>query len=199
MLIFWGMIAGLALACAGREAIVRWVRPAEGLRIWPILGVGLGLLSLPQFVRHHAILDSAWLIALWLAFGLVNPWFEEGYWRGLLLDATARWPVVLRVSYSSVLFAVSHPWIWGVHSEGMRDLRVVPVLAIIGALWAIVRLRSGTLRWNIVGHAGANLLGLSVPILLGLHSPVPPVEARSLMPERLEVVTAVAWLRADRP
>jgi uncharacterized protein len=75
------------------------------------------------------------------------------------------------VSYSAILFAVSHPLIWGVQSAGLREWRVVPVLAVIGAIWAIAYRRTGSLGCSVVGHALANLFGMSVPLLLNLYSP----------------------------
>jgi hypothetical protein len=58
-------------------------------------------------------------------FSAINPWFEEAFWRGLLLDHTRQSPVWVRILYSSALFAVSYPIIWGVYSRGNR-LRFLP-------------------------------------------------------------------------
>jgi membrane protease YdiL (CAAX protease family) len=44
-------------------------------------------------------------------------------------------------------------------------------LSLVGGVWGLAYSRTGSLRWTIVGHACANLLGLSVPVLLNLHVP----------------------------
>ena len=107
---------------------------------------------------------------LFLGFGLLNPWFEESYWRGLLIDATGGIRL-LGVIYSSVAFAISHPLIWGVHSVALRHPVVLFGLGVAGGVWGLAYWRTGSLRWTIIGHSCANLLGLSVPVLLNLYVP----------------------------
>jgi uncharacterized protein len=171
MLLFWASIGGLIVWLGGVESVKRWLQPAEGAWGWRLLAVAMGLLSLPGFVKHWPVVRPPTILVLWLAFALINPWFEEGYWRGVLLDATERWGGFLSVTYSAAWFAVSHPLIWGVHSEALRHWVIVPVLAVAGIVWAIAYRRSRSLRWPIAGHMCANLFGLSVPVLLNIHLP----------------------------
>src|SRR5688572_21527 len=104
MLLFWAVIALLVLWAGGGASVARWLQPARGAWGWRLLALALGLLSLPAFLEHWHVLQPPALLLLWLAFSLLNPWFEEGYWRGLLLDATERWGGLLSVTYSAVLF-----------------------------------------------------------------------------------------------
>jgi membrane protease YdiL (CAAX protease family) len=73
--------------------------------------------------------------------------------------------------YSTLLFALSHPIIWGVHSVALRQPAALVGLALVGAVWGVAYRRSRSLRFAIAGHALANLLGLSVPMLLNLYIP----------------------------
>jgi membrane protease YdiL (CAAX protease family) len=139
--------------------------------VWSALALGVGLASVREFVLGWHVLQSPTLIALWLAFGLLNPWLEEGYWRGLLIDATRGWPWGLGVVYSTLLFALSHPLIWGVHSTALRHPAALIGLGLVGGVWGVAYWRTGSLRWTIVGHTCANLFGLSVPVLLNLYVP----------------------------
>jgi membrane protease YdiL (CAAX protease family) len=174
MLVYWAVIAAFVLVAGGGGVPARWFRrPSRyGVSCW--LSVGVGVLSLPGFLGHWRILLRPDVLVLGLLFPLVNPLFEEGYWRGLVLDATRTWPAAASVAYSAIAFAVSHPLIWGVQSAPLRDVRVVPLLAVIGALWAMAYRRTGSLWCSAVGHAVCNLLGLSVPLLMGLYSPMEP-------------------------
>ena len=106
----------------------------------------------------------------WLLVGLVNPWFEESYWRGLLIDGMGRWKLV-GVVYSALAFAISHPLIWGVHSVALRRPEAMVGLGVAGGVWGVAYWRTGSLRWAIIGHGCADLLGLSVPVLLNLYVP----------------------------
>jgi uncharacterized protein len=171
MLAFWGAIVALIAYCGPGRRAKAWLRPPRGSWVWSVLAVGVGLLSLREFLSARHVLDSEGLLALWLGFGLANPWFEEGYWRGLLLDATSKWPMGLGVAYSALLFGLSHPLIWGVHSRALRHPAAVVGLVFVGIIWGLAYRRTGSLRWTIAGHACANLFGLSVPVLLNLHTP----------------------------
>ena len=171
MAVFWGTIGGLVAWAAGRDAIRRWLRAPQGGWAWSVVAVAVGLLSLGEFLANWHVLESAMVFVLWLGFGLVNPWFEETYWRGLLIDATADWVAGLGVVYSTLLFALSHPLIWGVHSVSLRHPAALVGLGVVGAVWSMAYRRTKSLRFAIAGHTAANLLGLSVPVLLNLHVP----------------------------
>jgi membrane protease YdiL (CAAX protease family) len=171
MILFWAAIGALISWFGGSGSIERWLKPAQGAWAWRLVALAMGLLSLPGFLSHWTVVRPPTILFLWLAFSLLNPWFEEGYWRGLLLDATERWSGFFSVTWSAVWFAVSHPLIWGVQSVPMRQWVVVPVLTVIGIVWALAYRRSRSLRWSIAGHMCANLFGLAVPVLLNLYLP----------------------------
>jgi hypothetical protein len=109
MTVFWATIAALILCAAGRNALGRWLQAPQGGWAWSVLALAVGLLSLREFLADWHVLESPTILSLWLAFGLLNPWFEESYWRGLLIDATAGWVGGLGVAYSTLLFALSLP------------------------------------------------------------------------------------------
>ncbi len=171
MTVFWATIAGLIAWARGRQALGRWLQAPQGGWIWSVVAAAVGLVSVREFLADWHVLESPTVFSFWLGFGLINPWFEESYWRGLLIDATATWPGGLGLVYSTVLFALSRPLIWGVHSLAFRHPAALVGLAFVGAVWSVAYHRTGTLRWTIAGHALANLLGLSVPMLLNLHIP----------------------------
>ena len=85
-------------------------------------------------------------------------------------EAASRLPK-FRSVYSAAWFALSHPLIWGVHSTAMRQWPVVLALLFVDAVWAPVYRRIRSLRWAIAGHVLANLLGITVPVLLDMYNP----------------------------
>lgn len=169
MLVFWAAIAGL-LRWHPRPVRERF-GPGRGPVFWSWLAVVAGLLSLPGFLRHVALLDDAVLIVAWLVFALVNPWFEESYWRGLLMDTTAAWGRWAAWLYPAACFALSHPLVWGVHSLPLRKPEALAALFFVGLVWGLAYQRSGSLRACTLGHMLANLLGLSPLVLLNLVDP----------------------------
>lgn len=171
MVVFWLIIALLL----HKQSIVsrpqqRFQR-ATGSPIWSALAVLAGLLSLHGFLGNWTLLTNTTLIVAWLSFALVNPWFEESYWRGLLIDSTRSWGKLASLLYSSAWFAASHPLIWGIHSLPMRKPEAVAALFFVGLVWGLVYQRTGSLRWCVAGHLLANLFGLSALVLLNIYDP----------------------------
>ena len=171
MLCFWAVIAWFTRGFSGYAAALgRFKKGSRGV-VWPVIAVAAGLLSLHGFLQHWTLLSEPHLVIAWLVFALVNPWFEESYWRGLLMDATASWGKLWSLLYSTVWFAASHPLIWGIHSLPLRKPEAVAALLLVGLLWGLAYQRTGRLRWCVVGHMLANLLGLAALVLLNLYDP----------------------------
>lgn len=170
MLGFWLVIALLLHKYPGPRPHHRFQR-AYGSPSWSVLAVFAGFLSLHGFLDNWALLANGHLFIAWLAFALVNPWFEESYWRGLIIDSTASWGKLASLLYSSVWFAASHPLIWGIYSLPLRKLEAVGALFFVGLIWGLAYQRTGSLRWCVVGHMLANLFGLAALVLLNIYDP----------------------------
>lgn len=170
MLGFWGVIALLVSKYPGLRPKQRFKR-ASGSLIWSILAVLAGFFSLHGFLNNWTLLSNSQLIVAWLAFALINPWFEESYWRGLIMDATASWGNFLSLLYSSLWFALSHPLIWGIYSIPLRKPEAVAGLLFVGLIWGLAYQRTGSLRWCVAGHMCANLFGLAALVLLNIYDP----------------------------
>lgn len=171
VLLYWGLL-GAAIAL-GREpgALRRWTAPARGGGGWTALALLVGCIPLPILLQNlHLLADPVILIG-WLLFALINPWFEEFYWRGLLLDATAHWPAWAGATYSTALFVAFHPLVAGVFSVANRDGAALAALLLMGAAWTAVYRRTGTLRWAVASHTLVDLDNLAVPVFLNLYVP----------------------------
>ena len=171
MLCFWVAITWFTRRFSGYALALDRFKGGSGGGVWPAVAIAAGLLSLHGFYRNLGLLSEPHLIVAWLAFALINPWFEESYWRGLLMDATASWGRTLSLLYTSIWFAASHPLIWGIHSLALRKVEAVGALLFVGLLWGMVYQRTGSLRWCVAGHMLANLFGLSALVLLNLYDP----------------------------
>jgi len=170
MLGFWLVIALLLHKYPGLRPHQRFQR-ASGSPLWSVLAVSAGFLSLHEFLENWTLLANGQLIFAWLAFALVNPWFEESYWRGLIIDSTASWGKLASLLYSSAWFAASHSLIWGIYSLPLRKPEAAGALFFVGLIWGLAYQRTGSLRWCVVGHMLANLLGLAALVLLNMYDP----------------------------
>ena len=102
-------------------------------------------------------------IALTLVVVSVGPLVEELLFRGVLLSALLRhlragWAIAI----SAALFALAHlidlHWLW----------YALPNLALLGALLAWLRLRSGSLWPSVIAHGCNNLLAMAA-LFVSLH------------------------------
>lgn len=105
ILIEWALFMFLVLKYGdGKNSIKKWLRKPKGYIIWSILAVLMGLITLPLFLMHHETLTH-WTIWLpWILLALINPWIEEFYYRGFLLDNTTEWKYWKAILFSTLVF-----------------------------------------------------------------------------------------------
>lgn len=143
-----------------RPAGARWyvAAGAASLGAWlfsvGFTGLLLGLgLDLPrEDLAVFRLLPGGWLgTALTIALlVIVAPIAEEVVYRGVLLPAVvSRWGMALGLAFSSLLFSAVH----------LSWVGFVP-LAVAGAVFGWLYLRSGSLRVAVVAHALFNALGV---------------------------------------
>lgn len=169
---YWATITLLIAWGGGRQAILRWLRPSQGNWLWPLLAIIIAVVpTLPM------LFPDTWRLFLelkiWLPtllFVLINPCVEEGYWRGLLLDAVGDKNKWLGVLYSSTLFMINHMWI-SVMVVGARNPMASVFQFVFGVLMSITYLKTRSLRWPLVAHFLANLLTPTVAVFLNLYVP----------------------------
>lgn len=151
-----------------------WFRGGTRNAAWVwIVGLLLGLFPMAGILGLNLglVAQHPWVFAAVLAFALVNPWFEEAYWRGALLDAGKRWPFRVAALYSTVLFVAGHPLMWGVFSTGNRSPALYATLFAMGMLWAYMRRTTQSLRLPLLSHALVDVGNLSVFVFLSLYVP----------------------------
>ena len=171
ILVYWGMMGLLTFWFGGKASIKKWLAKPTGNWLWSALAVLIGLSSLYMFVSSWQVLLSLQVFIPWLIVGLLNPFLEEWYWRGLLLDFTVEWKSWISILLFSVLFSLNHLLGIGVTSIGCRHPVLIMNTLVVGVLYSWVYKKTKSLRWVIVGHALADILGLSVAVFLNLWVP----------------------------
>lgn len=167
IIIGWLVWLYFILKFGGSESIVSWLKRPIGKAWWPFLAIVIGLIPLPLFILHSDTL-SGWVIWLpWITIALVNPWIEEFYWRGLLLDFTKDWSNAASVLYSSLLFAINHA-AFGINSELNGGFEIVISTLVMGIVWGLVYIKTKSLWWTIFAHFLVDFFGLSVPAFMDL-------------------------------
>jgi membrane protease YdiL (CAAX protease family) len=157
LIYYWGSLILLTAWSGGRESIRRWLQPSRTDRwiwVWRVLALAVPALFLPTaFLWGLASMNGWWVALLWFGLGAINAWIEEGYWRGLLLDAASGWPGWLAVLYSAVCFGTSHPLIFRWQEGGaLNGIAGFVGTLIAGVIWGLAYRQTRSLRLPILGH-----------------------------------------------
>ncbi|MEL7118182.1 MAG: CPBP family intramembrane glutamic endopeptidase [Bacteroidota bacterium] len=172
ILMGWMLWSFFIIKYGGIASINKWLQKPSGKFWWTILVILIGLIPLPLFLSYYDTL-SDWTIWLpWIILALINPWIEEFYWRGLLLDHTKNWSNWMAVLYSSILFALNHA-AFGINSDLNSGYHVVVSTLIMGIVWGFIYLKTKSLRWAIFSHFMVDFFNLSAASFMDLYDKGP--------------------------
>ncbi len=171
-IVYWSAIGICIFYFKGDKPIKSWLGKSAVSKVWITISLLLGMFPLTIFFMNYQLFNSILLIVLWLLFALINPWFEELYWRGILLDGLANFfPRWLSIVYSTLFFVLSHPLMWGVFSIASKSYHLYIYLSIAGVVWAITYLKTKSLRWVIFSHFIVDIGNLTVLTFLNIYLP----------------------------
>jgi membrane protease YdiL (CAAX protease family) len=166
ILIYWAGL-GFVLYRYGLDHVGKWLQKPQGHWVWIVIAVVVGLSSLPLFLQHYQILSNLSILIPTIIFFLINPWLEEFFWRGMLLDVTAKWPSWAGVLYSTLFFTVFHSaFAW--YSPAARNVPFYLAVAFLGLTMAIIYKNTKSVRLTVLSHMMINVLNLSIPSLLDM-------------------------------
>lgn len=139
--------------------------PAPRYLIWGIIVPAL--LPLGIFVLNIRAVPPAFMIYIVL-FALVNPFFEETFWRGLLHHMPTN--NTIKILYSSALFGFSHYFLLG--SYWLTDPRMwIPTVVstfLMGVFWMWFYVKQRNLLYPVISHFFVDVFNLSVAVFYGL-------------------------------
>jgi membrane protease YdiL (CAAX protease family) len=165
MLTCWVLWLFFILKFRGANAIKLWLQKTQKNWGWNVLAIVIGFIPLPVFLFHHEALSPYYIWLPWVIIAIVNPWIEEFYWRGLLLDYTKHWKIWVSVLYTSTLFAVNHI-AFGINSVVNSGYEVIIATFVMGIVWAVVYKKTNSLRWAIASHFLVDAFNLSAASFL---------------------------------
>ena len=172
-LVYWSSSFLMAYKALGKESMPSLFKTPAGSKGWFALSIFVGLIPLSILLLNlHLLVSFPLVTVLWILFAFINPFFEQVFWRGYLLQKLpfqAGW----RIVYSTALFVLSHPLMWGIFSIANRSWMAMASLVIMGAVWSIVYLKTKSLRWCYISHVMADIGNLTVFVFLNLY--IPPV------------------------
>jgi membrane protease YdiL (CAAX protease family) len=159
--VWWARRANLGVPSFSRRPRPRTSSLIAGVVIPALLPLGF-------FILNVKAVPAPVFIAI-IVFALVNPYFEELFWRGIMsLAPTSNG---FRIFYAGFLFAFSHWFLWGAYwlSKPRVLIPVVITTFIMGVAWMWFYLRERTLFYPLVSHIFVDVFNLSVAMFLGLR------------------------------
>jgi len=165
-LVYWSTLAAILGFAGGWTSFQRWLLPSQGAWGWRLVSFATTALFIPVFLLNFRSLNQPWVVSSWLAVALIDPWLEEGYWRGLLMDAASGWPGWIVIAYTTVWFGLSHPLLLGVNVKALSGLPGFFGTVFTGTIWSTVYCKTRSLRWPIFSHFVVDLLSVSVLVFL---------------------------------
>ncbi|MGI6579580.1 MAG: CPBP family intramembrane glutamic endopeptidase [Saccharofermentanales bacterium] len=168
-LMYW--ISIICVVKPDKAIFFELMKKPDGSLMWRFLAYIPAMFTLVAFVMGLQVITiTPLLTALSVVFILVNPMLEELFWRAWLLPRLP-WGQIANIAYSTLMFTLSHYFMWGVFSVTIRSSIMLMPLIIMGILWSISFLKSGSLRHCIIAHALVDTFNLSVWVFLNLFIP----------------------------
>lgn len=82
-----------------------------------------------------------------------------------------RVPKWFAILYTTILFVISHPLMWGVFSYANKSYHLYIYLSVAGIVWAITYLKTKSLRFVILSHFIVDMGNMSVLTFLNIYLP----------------------------
>lgn len=171
-IVYWSSMGYCIWRFKGDKPLAHWLKKSRKAPGWITITLLIGMFPLTILVMNYHLFDSVWLVVFWLLFALINPWFEEYYWRGVLLDRLLlKFPQWAAVLFTTILFMISHPLMWGVFSAANRSYHLYIFLFVAGIVWAITYLKTKSLRYVVLSHFIVDIGNLTVLTFLNIYVP----------------------------
>ena len=168
ILVNWCLFLFFTFTFTEKEILKKWLQKSKNSFGWNILALFIGIIPVPLFLMNYKTL-GIWQVWLpWILLALINPWIEEFYWRGLLLEYTKNWANWTAILYTSLVFALSHA-VFGVNSELNNGLTVMISTFFMGIIGGLVFKKTNSLRWIIFAHFLVDFFNLSASSFLDLY------------------------------
>tara|TARA_B100000949_G_C14281283_1_gene451961 strand:+ start:2581 stop:3219 length:639 start_codon:yes stop_codon:yes gene_type:complete len=168
ILIEWCLFLFFIYKYSDRESRTKWLQRPKGPFGWNLLALLIGFLPLPLFLMHYQALGNWNVWVPWILLALINPWLEEYYWRGLLLEHSKKWSNWIAILFTSLVFALNHA-VFGVNSELNKGMTIIVSTFIMGIVWALVFKKTSSLRWIVLAHFLVDFFNLSAASFLDLY------------------------------
>jgi hypothetical protein len=170
MFIYWFVIFSIVYFDSKKKnkSITSYLKRTNAKVYLVILALVIGCLPLPIFILNIKLMNNGFFILSWLFVAMVNPFFEEIFWRGYMLEHEAKMPFWIKSTYASLLFTLSHVFIWGIFSTAMLTKELIVSVFIMGLAWSLIYRKSKSIVLPYFSHMLVDIFNLSVLAMMNL-------------------------------
>ena len=133
-----------------------------------LIALIIGFIPFPIFLWSYKYFTTSFLLISWILIALINPFFEEVFWRGFMLEKGENISFWIKALISSLLFTLSHPVMWGVFSKAMLSKELIISVFIMGLAWAFIYKKSKSLVLPYFSHLLVDVFNCSVLAFMNL-------------------------------
>lgn len=103
-----------------------------------------------------------------VVFAVINPFFEEAFWRGLLVNLPIG--TLKRQLFSGLLFSFSHYFLWGAYWLSNPRVLIPTCITtfLMGWCWMWFYQKDRRLIYPVLSHILVDVFNLSIAVFLGL-------------------------------
>jgi len=159
VLVYWVVIFVLMKIYAARLTMKEVLKKPVGTWMWAVLAIAVGISGVSFCLENLEYYRIPGYLVAGVALAVINPFFEETYWRKLMLDGFSNKPVM--VLYNSILFGLLHLFSFSVISSPNQDILIFPITVVLGIIYSLVYLKTGSLRYVIISHFLMDIFGFS--------------------------------------
>ena len=124
------------------------------------------LLPIMAFIMHIKDVPTIFILYI-IIFSCINPFFEEIFWRGLLVNISGNKNI--KAIYSSALFSFSHLLFWSYwFKTSLTIITTMIATFLMGLLWMWFMNKDKKIMYPILSHIIVDILNLSVAVYVGV-------------------------------
>jgi len=168
--VYWGGILAIVIGDSKKmgRTIIGYFKFQNFKWYLIVISLVVGLMPLPIFLMSYKLFATPFLIVLWILVALINPFFEELFWRGYMLEKGKDLTFGVKAIISTFLFTLSHPLIWGVFSKAMLTKELIISVFIMGLVWTYIYKKSKSLVLPYFSHLLVDVFSCSVLAFMNL-------------------------------
>jgi len=159
VLVYWLIIFIVIKIYTPQLTLREVLKKPAGSWGWALLALLVGISGVSFCLENLAYYRVPVYVAAGIALAVINPFFEETYWRKLMLDNFSNKPAM--IFYNSIMFGLLHLVSFSVISSPNQDFLIFPITAVLGLVYSLVYLKTGSLRYVIISHFIMDIFGFS--------------------------------------